>query len=106
MTEEEKAKHNVIEAVFYDEEYGYGSKINTLKYARQINKYITMDDIKKSMNKVTFRNKKGYSNYNAFTVNFFRDDSIVDIAEIGFLKGEYYYIFICIDIYFKVCLWN
>ena len=57
MTEEDKAKHDVIEAVFYDEEYGYGSNINTLNHARQINKRITMDDINKFMNKVTFRNK-------------------------------------------------
>ena len=58
MSEEEKAKQDVIEAVFYDDEYGYGSKINTLKYASQINKDITMDDINEYMNKVTFRNKK------------------------------------------------
>ena len=31
-------------------------KINTLKYAREINKNITMDDINKFMNKVSFRN--------------------------------------------------
>jgi hypothetical protein len=34
MTENEKANRAVIEAVFYDDEYGYGSKINTLKHAR------------------------------------------------------------------------
>ena len=34
MTEEEKAKHDVIEAVFYDEEKGYVSKINTLKHVK------------------------------------------------------------------------
>ena len=31
MSEDEKASHYVIEAVFYDDEYGYGSKLNTLK---------------------------------------------------------------------------
>ena len=45
MTENEKAKRDVIEAVFYNDEYGYGSKLNTLKYAKQINRNITMDDI-------------------------------------------------------------
>ena len=35
MTEEEKAKHDVIEAGVYDDEHGYGSKLNTLKYAKQ-----------------------------------------------------------------------
>ena len=35
---EEKAKQNVIESVFYDDGYGYGSKVNTLKHARQINR--------------------------------------------------------------------
>ena len=44
MSEEEKAKHDVLEAVFYDDEYGYGSKINTLNHAKQTNKDITMDD--------------------------------------------------------------
>ena len=29
MTEEEKAKHDIIEAIFYDDEKGYGSKGNT-----------------------------------------------------------------------------
>ena len=51
MTEEDKAKQDIIEAIFYAEEYGYGNKINTLKYARQININITMDDIHKLMNK-------------------------------------------------------
>ena len=37
------------------------------------NKNTTMDDINKFMNKVSLRNKKGYSNYNAFIVNFPRD---------------------------------
>ena len=31
MTEEAKANQDILEAVFYDEEYGYGSKTNTLK---------------------------------------------------------------------------
>ena len=35
MNEEDKAKQDVIEAVFYDDQYGYGSKVNTLKNARQ-----------------------------------------------------------------------
>ena len=30
MSEEDTAKHDVIEAVFYDEEKGCGSKLNTL----------------------------------------------------------------------------
>ena len=37
MTEEEKAKHDVIEAVVYGDEKGYGSKLNTLKHVKQIN---------------------------------------------------------------------
>ena len=41
----------------YDDEYGYGSKINTLKHARQTYKNITRDDINKLMNRVSFRNK-------------------------------------------------
>ena len=53
------------------------------------------------MNKVTFRNKQGYSNYNSFTVNFPRGEFIVDIAEMGYLKGSYNYLFICIDIFSK-----
>ena len=34
MSDEDKAKQDIIEAVFYDGEYGYGSKLNTLKHAR------------------------------------------------------------------------
>ena len=64
MSEEEYAKQYVIEALFYDDEYGYVSKINTLKHATQINKNMSTDDISKFMNKVPFRNKKGYSDYN------------------------------------------
>ena len=64
MSEEEKAKHHASESVFYDDEYGYESNINTLKHARQINTNVTMDDINRFMTKVSFRNKKGYSNYN------------------------------------------
>ena len=45
MTEEDKAKQDVIESVFYDDEYGYGSRLNTLKCAKTINKNNTMDDI-------------------------------------------------------------
>ena len=37
MSQEEKAKQDVTEAVFHDDEYGYGSKINTLKYGKQMN---------------------------------------------------------------------
>jgi hypothetical protein len=33
---------------------------------------------------VSFRNKKGHSNYNPFTVNFLGDEFMVDIAEMGF----------------------
>jgi len=43
-----------------ENEYGYGRKMNTSKYARQINKNITRDGINKSMNRVSFRSKKGY----------------------------------------------
>ena len=68
MSEEDKAKQDIIEAVFYDEEYGEGSNINTWKHAREINENIIIDDINKCMNKVSFRNKKGYSNYNSFSV--------------------------------------
>ena len=75
MSEEEKAKQDVLEAVFDDDEYGHGSKINTLKHATQINKNITTDDINKFMNTVPFRNKKGYSNHNSFIVNFHKMNS-------------------------------
>ena len=60
-----------------------------------------MDDINKFMNKVSFRNKNGYSNYNSFIVNFPRDEYLVDIAEMGYLKGSYSYLFLCIDIFFQ-----
>jgi len=42
MTEEEKAKHDALEATFYDHEHGYGSKLNTLKYAEQIKMVLWM----------------------------------------------------------------
>ena len=106
MSEEDKAKHDVIEAVFYDEEHGYGSKLNTLKYAKQINKHITMDYINKFMKQVSSRNKKGYSNYNSFIFKFPRDEFMVDITEMRYLNGKYIYLFICIDMFFKVCLRN
>ena len=57
-----------------------------------------MDDINKFMNKVSLRNKKGYRNYNSYVVNFPRDEFMMDIAELGFLNGEYKYVFICINI--------
>jgi len=99
MSEEEKAKREIIEAVFYDDEHGYGSKLNTLKHAKQTNKSINVDDINRFMSKVSFKNKKGYSNYNSFIVKLPRDELIVDIAEMSFLEGEYYYLFVCIDIF-------
>ena len=98
---QKKATQDVIEAVFYDDEHGYGSKQNTLKYAKEIDKSITMDDINKFMDNVSFRNKKGYSNYNSFIVNFPRDEFMVDLIELGFLKGEYYFCFVCLDIFSK-----
>ena len=101
MSQDEKTKHDIIEAVFYDDEHGYGSKTNTLKHAKEIDKSITMDDINKFMNKVSFRNKKGYTNYNSFIVNYPRDEFMIDLIEMGFLKGEYYYCFICLDIFSK-----
>ena len=58
MRQEDKTKRDVIEAVFYDDDHGYGSKANTLKHATEIDKSITMDAINKLMNKVSFRNKR------------------------------------------------
>ena len=101
LSEEDKAKLDVIEAVFYDDEYGYVSKVNTLKHARQINKNITMGEINKLMNRVSFRSKKGYSDYNSFIANFPRDEYTVDIAEMRYLNGKYMYIFICICLFSK-----
>ena len=62
-----------------------------------------MDDINTCMNKVTFRNKKGYSNYNSFIVNFPRDEFLVDVAEFFFLKKMVNTIicFLCVDIFSK-----
>ena len=54
------------------------------KYIR----YVIIDAINKFMNKVSLRNKKGYTTYNSFIVNFPRDEFIVDIAELGFLHGK------------------
>ena len=34
MSEEENAKREILEAVLYDDEKGYGSKLNTLKCAK------------------------------------------------------------------------
>ena len=48
MSEEEKAKQDVIDN-FYDDGYGNGSKINTLKYAKQIHKSITIYGLNKFM---------------------------------------------------------
>ena len=96
-----QAKQDVIETVFYDDEHGYGSKANTLKHAQEIDKSITIDDINKFMNKVSFRNKKEYTNYNSFVVNYPRDEFMIDLIELGFLKGDYYYCFICLDIFSK-----
>ena len=31
MSEEDNAKHDIIEAVFYDDEYGYGNKNKHIK---------------------------------------------------------------------------
>ena len=64
MNEEDTANHDVIEAVFYDEEHGYGNKLNTLKYAKQMNKDITMDGIHEFMNQVSLNDEKRYSNHN------------------------------------------
>ena len=101
MSEDEKAKQDVIDAVFYDDKHGYGSKLNTLKYAKQRNKHITVDDVNKCMNTVSFRNKKGYSNYNSFIANFPKDEFLVDIAEMRCLNGKYMCLFICIDLFSK-----
>ena len=101
MSDTQKAKQDIIEAVFFDVDEGYSSKSNTLKQARKIDKSITMDDINKFMNKVPTRNKKGYTNFNSFIVNFPRDEFMVDIAEMGFLNGDYYYCFLCLDIFSK-----
>jgi hypothetical protein len=38
MSEVDKAKHGIIEAVFYDDDKGNGSKSTTLKHAKQIHK--------------------------------------------------------------------
>ena len=89
MSQEDKTKQGVIEAVFYDDGHGYGSKANTLKHATEIDKSITMDAINKFMNKVSFRNKKGYTSHNLFVVHYPRDEFMVDLIELWFLKGEY-----------------
>jgi hypothetical protein len=38
MSEVDKAKHGIIEAFFYDDDKGNGSKSTTLKHAKQIHK--------------------------------------------------------------------
>ena len=53
------------------------------------------------MNKVLFRNKKGFINYNSFLVNFPRDEYMVHIAEMKYLNGKCVDIFICLDLFSK-----
>ena len=62
-----------------------------------------MDDKNKFMNKISFRNKKGGSNYNSFIVNFPRGESMVDIAEVRYLNGRHVYL-LPVLIFFEVCL--
>ena len=38
LSEVDKAKHEIIEAVFHDDDNGYGSKSTTLKHATQIHR--------------------------------------------------------------------
>ena len=66
-----------------------------------MNKNITMDDINRFMNKFSFRNKKGYSNYKSFIVNFPRHEFMVDKADMRYLNGKCMYLFICVDIISK-----
>ena len=40
MNDEDKENQDIIESIFYDDEYGYVSKLKTLKHAREINKNI------------------------------------------------------------------
>ena len=51
-----------------------------------LNKNITMDHINEFMNKVSFRTKKGYTNYNYFIVKSPKDEYMVDLIELGFKK--------------------
>ena len=51
------------------------------------------------MNKVTFRNKERYINYDSFTVNSPGGEFMADITEMGYLNGEYKYLSVCIDIF-------
>ena len=44
-----------------------------------------MDDINRFINQVTFRNKKGYSDYISFVVDFPRGEFMVDIADMSYL---------------------
>ena len=72
-----------------------------MKYAKEIDKSITMDDINKFMDNVSFRNKKRYSNYNSFIVNFPRDEFMVDLIELGFWKKVNIIIVLYVWIYFQ-----
>ena len=106
MSEEEKAKQDLIEAALSDDEYGYGSKTNTLKHARQMhtNYYIWYKWIYEvsCRNKKVFRNYNSFIvNYNSFIVNFPRNQFMVDIAEMSSFNGEHKYLVTCIDIFSK-----
>ena len=48
-----------------------------------------MDVINTFMNQVALNDEKGYSNYNSFVVNFLRDEFMVAIAEMRYLKDKH-----------------
>ena len=94
---------NAIIKFVYHDGAGYGSLKNTLKYAREKDKTIKLDDVKAWFAK-NVEQKRNLKGYNSFTVNGPFEEFQVDPCFFGDLKDkEFKGGLVIIDIFNQVC---
>ena len=100
------AKDNIISNVYYDLETGYGSVQSTLKLARLKDKAITLDDVKKWMDKQPNKQRKAYRGQgNSYVAPFARFEYQIDIMDMVSLQtqnNQPRYALVVIDIFSKL----
>ena len=81
-------KDDIIANVYYDVEDGYGSINNTFKRAKEINKYIELDEVRQWMKKQPNKQIKNYRGYNSFIAPFARAGHQIDIMDMVELQKD------------------
>jgi transposase InsO family protein len=101
MTKSMSDKEEVIRKVFYDKEDGFGSVQKTYKAAKELDKSITLKDVREFLAKQEIRQGRKRTRYNSFVPFAPREQFQVDLADFGKGVEPYRYGFVAIDSFSK-----